>query len=209
MTATVKYISKTHNAAVVKVVGNVAGDSATIDLVTSLTIGTHGDITFTASGNTIERASGSWISDGVVAGSVITISGAVSNNGSFLVTSVDDALTLTIDGHYPVVDEVAAAATVGGYYSVLTVPGQFTDVAPKVNLGHVKWSVAANGSVSVVRNSSGKYQLGASGEFNGATGDDSDNTSDIVVTFTGGVGTILLELKKVDGFGSVNPVGVQ
>ncbi len=51
---------------------------------------------FTFSGNTITRTSGSWITDGLSAGQIVTVVGSTSNNGvvPFNVTSVD-GLVLT------------------------------------------------------------------------------------------------------------------
>jgi hypothetical protein len=54
----------------------------------SITLGSTGNITFANAGpDTITRASGSWISDGVTAGDIITITGSVSNDGSYTVAS--------------------------------------------------------------------------------------------------------------------------
>jgi len=63
----------------------------------AITIGATGNLTFTdANPDTIERASGSWVTDGVSIGSVITVSGTeTSNDKSFTVAGVTaDTLTL-------------------------------------------------------------------------------------------------------------------
>jgi hypothetical protein len=50
-----------------------------------------------ATGDTITRASGSWLTSGFVSGQIIMISGTVSNNGTFTIKSVTDlVLTLTV-----------------------------------------------------------------------------------------------------------------
>lgn len=46
--------------------------------------------------DTITRTSGSWISDGVTAGDIITISGSISNNGIYTIASVSDLIITLI-----------------------------------------------------------------------------------------------------------------
>ena len=61
MTATVYYLTKTHNRVVVKVVGTAISDTATIAMKTDLTIAATGNITFNNAAKTIVRASDSSI----------------------------------------------------------------------------------------------------------------------------------------------------
>jgi hypothetical protein len=58
-----------------------------------ITISATGDLTF--SSNTLVRDTGSWITDGVSAGTVITVSGSEFNDGSYTVGSVT-ATTITL-----------------------------------------------------------------------------------------------------------------
>ena len=205
MTATLKVLSNNNVGTTVKIVGNAAADNYTIPLKTTLTISTTGNLTFDASDKTIVRATGSWATDNVVVGATLTITGTTNNNGSFVVANVNSG-TVTIDSRQSLVDEVAAAATVAGYTSPLAAYGQIVTGTQKVNIGRVNWSVAS--SATVVRNSVTIYQLAGSHEFNAGYGDDQQNTSDIVVTTVGGVGTVILELKKVDGYVPLNPPGI-
>ena len=46
--------------------------------------------------DTITRGGGSWVSDGVEVGDIITISGSVSNNGDYTVAEVTSAVVLTL-----------------------------------------------------------------------------------------------------------------
>lgn len=69
-----------------------------------------GALTF--AGNTITRASGSWIDDGLSAGGVPTVSGTSSNDGAYgNVIGLTDAV-LTLRTNIVFVDEVAPAGTV-------------------------------------------------------------------------------------------------
>jgi hypothetical protein len=71
---------------------------------------------FTAATRTIGRASGSFVTDGFVAGSRVTVAGSASNdsdraNRSYSVGSVS-ALSLVLDAHEALTDEAAVACTV-------------------------------------------------------------------------------------------------
>lgn len=79
-------------------------------------------VSFDETYNTIERATGSFITDGYVAGMRVETD-SVDNPGPFIITSVA-ALALTIDASTPVVDEVAGS-------QVLTV---FVKVAEVISL---------------------------------------------------------------------------
>jgi hypothetical protein len=52
-------------------------------------------LTFAATGHTVTRATGSWITDGFVTGDVVTIAGSTSNNGSLGTCTVTSATVLT------------------------------------------------------------------------------------------------------------------
>lgn len=70
----------------------------------ALTITATGDLTFASSGNSLERATGSWLDDGLSIGTVVAISGSTSNNRSFTVASLT-ASTLTFISSDNVVNE--------------------------------------------------------------------------------------------------------
>ena len=196
MAITKTLIQNSASRAVVKLTATAASDTATITLKSSaLTIGTTGNITFSASTRTITRASGSWITAGFVPGTMVTFSGTTSNNKSFSVLAVT-ALTITIDRN--VINEVAAAATVTAYNSDIVFPGQ-TFSTPAVNITNVKYSLG--GSCSVVRNAITVLNLyGTWMANNDGFGLSEQNDQNIVVTFTTQGGTLLIELAKVGGF---------
>lgn len=83
-----------------------------------ITLTATGDLTF-ADGNpdTIQRASGSWATDGVTAGTVIEITGSNSNNGSYTVASIitsstaDDTVVLVPTDTLVAEGPVTATAT--------------------------------------------------------------------------------------------------
>lgn len=59
----------------------------------TVSLGTTGNLTFNSGTRKITRASGSWVTDGVSVGDIITITGSVSNNKSFTVASFADTNT--------------------------------------------------------------------------------------------------------------------
>lgn len=65
-------------------------------------------LAFAASGKTITRAAGSWITDGVVAGMRIE-TGSATNPGPFLIKTVTSATVLTLADDETVANESAAA----------------------------------------------------------------------------------------------------
>lgn len=78
----------------------------------TITLGTFGTLTFAdANPDTLTRSTGNWTTDGVTAGSVLTIAGTVSNNGSFTVASVDSATQVTVVATDTLVAESAGSAT--------------------------------------------------------------------------------------------------
>tara|TARA_B110000858_G_C17506938_1_gene338608 strand:+ start:50 stop:436 length:387 start_codon:yes stop_codon:yes gene_type:complete len=78
-----------------------------------------------------------------------------------------------------------------------------TQSSPIANIRSIKWTLAAAGVATVTRNSKVLYDLDKSGEieFNGFS-DIRENNSDIVVTLSGGSGTVIVEVTKVSGYGS-------
>lgn len=79
----------------------------------TITIGATTTLAFADAGpDTITRASGDWVADGVLSGDVITITGSVSNNGSFTVAVVaTTVLTLVATDTLTTEGAVAATAT--------------------------------------------------------------------------------------------------
>lgn len=59
----------------------------------AVSLGTTGNLTFNSGTRKITRATGSWVTDGVTVGDIITITGSVSNNKSFTVQSFADTNT--------------------------------------------------------------------------------------------------------------------
>jgi hypothetical protein len=79
------------------------------------TLASTGNLTFTNNGagveDTITRASGSWITDGVQEGDLITISGSVSNDGSYVVRSIVSAADIEVDVQHTLTTEGPVGAT--------------------------------------------------------------------------------------------------
>jgi len=81
----------------------------------SITLGSTGNITFANAGpDTITRASGSWITDAVSAGDIITISGSTSNDGSYTVASRTTTV-ITLVGTDELTAEGPVAVTTTAY----------------------------------------------------------------------------------------------
>lgn len=84
-----------------------------------ITLASTGNLTFASSDNSIVRASGSWITDGVVAGKVVSIgNSATSNSGSYTVTSVASATKVIVSES--VVNETLTSPAVAAYKRVTT-----------------------------------------------------------------------------------------
>jgi hypothetical protein len=79
-----------------------------------------------------------------------------------------------------------------------------TVATPTVHIKSIYVSLASGTSATVVRNGKTLWTLNDQGcgflDFAGWS-DNEESTSDIVVTFTGGDGTVVLELMKVSGYG--------
>ena len=76
-----------------------------------------GQFTFAAGPAAITRSLGSWSTDGVTAGTVVTVAGATltANNGSFTVATVENATTLTLVSSDAVVAEGPVTVTSGAF----------------------------------------------------------------------------------------------
>lgn len=83
-----------------------------------------------------------------------------------------------------------------------------TVASPKVNIANLSYSCAATGDITITRGGVVTHKLfGSDRDLHAPSAE--NNASDIVVTFTGTAGgTLILECGKVDGFGALNPVGV-
>jgi len=75
--------------------------------------------------------------------------------------------------------------------------------SPKANIRTLHWACAVATTATISRNSQVLYYLSGSGkmEFMGWS-DNEENGSDIVVDFSSGTGSVVLELAKVSGYGS-------
>ena len=112
------------------------------------------EITVNETAKTFTRASGSWITDGVVVGDRITFSGFAEtgppdetpNNGTFVVTEVTSATVLTF-GDATVLVDTAAARTVNA-----TTPSDYLKV------GSTKRKIAIEAHYSDADDGNGEYQ---------------------------------------------------
>lgn len=78
-----------------------------------------------------------------------------------------------------------------------------SQATPKVNIRTLHWGLTSGTTATVTRNSVILYYLSGSGkmEFMGWS-DNEHNGSDIVVDFSSGTGSVVLELAKISGYGS-------
>jgi hypothetical protein len=80
--------------------------------------------------------------------------------------------------------------------------------SPKVNIANLSFSCAATGDISISRGGVVTHKLFGTAETFHAPSDQ-NNTSDIVITFTGTAGgTLIIDCGKVEGFGAINPPGL-
>lgn len=104
-----------------------------LEYVAEPTALTTGDLTFAATGSLITRASGSWISDGVTAGSQVYAATAL-NTGTYTVVSVNSATEIAVEE--AVVNETATPSSVlipvGGS---VTASAIYTALAALINTG--------------------------------------------------------------------------
>lgn len=102
----------------------------------SVALGSTGNLTFAnANPDTITRTSGSWVTDGVTVGDIVTIAGSASNNGSYTVAAVA-ALVLTVVA----TDSLVAEGPVGATATVFT---PFKRTISSVVYGY-KWKLLGN-----------------------------------------------------------------
>tara|TARA_B100000073_G_scaffold307812_1_gene278427 strand:- start:197 stop:583 length:387 start_codon:yes stop_codon:yes gene_type:complete len=78
-----------------------------------------------------------------------------------------------------------------------------TQSSPKANIRAIHWSLGASGAAVISRDGNTLYDLAESGslEFNGFS-DNQHNDQDVAVAISGASGTVIVELTKVDGYGS-------
>ena len=77
-----------------------------------------------------------------------------------------------------------------------------TQSSPKANIRTLHWALSVGSTATVTRNSVVLYYLSGSGkmEFMGWS-DNEENGSDVVVDFSSGTGSVVLELAKISGYG--------
>jgi hypothetical protein len=77
-----------------------------------------------------------------------------------------------------------------------------TQSTPRANIRTIHWALSVGSTATVTRNSVVLYYLSGTGkmEFMGWS-DNEENGSDIVVDFSSGTGSVVLELAKVSGYG--------
>jgi hypothetical protein len=72
---------------------------------------------------------------------------------------------------------------------------------PQVNIHAMYWSTTATNVITITRNSVVLYYLSGSGELRLEGFDDAtQNTSDIVVDLGAGGGTLILDVRKIQGY---------
>jgi hypothetical protein len=104
-----------------------------------ITLGAYGDLTFTnADPDTIERETGSWITDGVSIGTTINISGSADNDGTYTVAGVT-ASTLTLVA----TDQLINEGPVGGV-TVTAFDNFKRDIGG--NIYSYRWRLTGNGA---------------------------------------------------------------
>src|SRR5262249_40382244 len=86
-------------------IGSVSSDGSTLILIPGEALADESNSTAAVNGpDTITRATGSWGTDGVQAGQVITVAGTQSNDGTYVVASVStDGKVLTLRPLFDVV----------------------------------------------------------------------------------------------------------
>ena len=77
-----------------------------------------------------------------------------------------------------------------------------TQSSPKANIRTLHWALSVDSTATITRNSVVLYYLSGSGkmEFMGWS-DNEENGSDVVVDFSSGTGSVVLELAKISGYG--------
>jgi hypothetical protein len=77
-----------------------------------------------------------------------------------------------------------------------------TQSSPKANIRTLHWALSVGSTATITRNSVVLYYLSGSGkmEFMGWS-DNEENGSDVVVDFSSGTGSVVLELAKISGYG--------
>ena len=77
-----------------------------------------------------------------------------------------------------------------------------TQASPIVNVAGMKWTLGTGSVATITRNSKVLYTMVESGslEFNGFS-DNDENASDLEIDITGGAGTVIVNCKKMTGYG--------
>jgi hypothetical protein len=89
----------------------------------TIALSSVGNLTFADAGgsneDTIDRSSGSWITDNVQEGDVITISGSTNNDGTYIIRNIISAAQIEVDVAHTLTNEgpVAATATVARHFN--------------------------------------------------------------------------------------------
>ena len=78
-----------------------------------------------------------------------------------------------------------------------------TQSSQKANIRVLHWALSVGDTATVSRNSQVLYYLSGSGkmEFMGWS-DNEENGSDVVIDFSSGTGSVVIELAKISGYGS-------
>jgi len=145
-----------------------------------------GNLTFTnANPDTIGRASGSWVGDGVTAGDIITISGSTSNDGSYTIATVA-ALTLTLVA----TDTLTNETVTGGLGSGVTVISPFKRDINSVTYGF-RWRLLGNDATLSYAYQFVQHQLRQSTDIDWGPGTARGDVTNALLTYASPTGTTL------------------
>jgi hypothetical protein len=110
-------------------------------------------------------------------------------------TQVQGVIAVRETGTTPATGTIALATTLK--------KASETQSSPVVDISSVHWSLEDGATAKITRDSKVLHTLALSGtlEFYGFS-DNENNDSDIEVDITGGAGTVILNCKKISGYGS-------
>ena len=110
-------------------------------------------------------------------------------------TQVQGVIAVRETGATPAVGTIALATTLK--------KASETQSSPVADISSLQWSLASGATATITRDSKVLHTLTLSGtlEFYGFS-DNENNDSDIAVSITGGAGTVLVNCKKLSGYGS-------
>ena len=162
---------------------------------------------------TIDRSTGSWLSDGFAPGDIITVSGTLENNGNYTIGSIstDGAALALVPGptNVNLVDEISSAATVDGLGTLMRSSGSWiTDGFAPGQTIQIAGTGKNNGSYTIQALSSDGTTL-----YLPASSLQSETTSAGTITATAGPslsGTITLGSGtwSADGYAAGNSITV-